>query len=218
MYNPPILALLTVGRTSSSSSSSSHNNDVFRMSLVDDPSSVIRVPDAPSVPAAGADTSSSSGGGRSSGGAADDADKDKDESGAEAFVFSIAACAEVNVAFDADFTEEWLPVTIHMLQLDISSTVGANSCVAFLPAFYSTFCVLKAFRYSKVDVEQLVVFSCRMVGHDVGELQQVLKTHFSNAISVQNQVLKPHVLIVFVHFAGSRRKSPGVQPLHRTRC
>jgi hypothetical protein len=141
MYNPPILALLTVGRVSSSSSSSSSNsssnsiNDVFRMSLVDDPSSVNRAPDAPSVPAAGADTSSSSGGGRSSGGAADDADKDKDESAAEAFVFSISACAELNVAFDADFTEEWLPVTIHMLQLDIASSVGANSCVTFIPLF-----------------------------------------------------------------------------------
>jgi hypothetical protein len=30
-------------------------------------------------------------------------------------------------------------------------------------------------RYSKVEVEQLVVFHCRMVGHDVGELLQVLE-------------------------------------------
>jgi hypothetical protein len=141
MYNPPILALLTVGRVSSSSSSSSNNNnDVFRMSLVDDPSSVNRASETPSAPAAGVESSSGSGGGRSSGGAsggaADDTDKDKDECGAETFVFSISACAELNVAFDADFTEEWLPVTIHMLQLDVASAAGANSCVAFHPAFF----------------------------------------------------------------------------------
>jgi hypothetical protein len=131
MYNPPVLALLAVGKGGSSSSgggggggSSSTDNDSFRMSLVDDPSSGGRISDAATVTAAGADSSSGSG----SGAAADDVDKEKEEDSVGArFVFSISACAEVHVAFDADFTEEWLPVTLHMLQLDLASSFGANA-------------------------------------------------------------------------------------------
>jgi hypothetical protein len=132
MYNPPVLALLAVGKGSSNSSGggggSSMDNDIFRMSLVDDPSSGGRISDAATVTAAGADSGSGSG----SGAAVDDVDKEKEEDNVgEGFVFSISACAEIHVAFDADFTEEWLPVTLHMLQLDLTSSFGANAYASY---------------------------------------------------------------------------------------
>ena len=141
-YNPPVLALLTVGGLSSSGSSI--GKDGFRMSLVHESSSpaavLSRVSDskvndsggsAGSAGAGGAaavaDRTSGSGG---SGGSAADAADDDARGGGERFAFSVAACAEVHVAFDADFTEEWLPVTLNMMQLDLTAS-ATNSCAAF---------------------------------------------------------------------------------------
>jgi hypothetical protein len=131
MYNPPVLALLTVGGVSSSvSSNGGIGKDGFRMSLVDDPSNS-RFSEASTAPV---DSGSGSGGGGAV--AALEVDNDRDDgSGGENFVFSISACSEVHVAFDADYTEEWLPVTVHMLQLDLASALAANACVLHIPRF-----------------------------------------------------------------------------------
>ena len=124
-----------------SSSGSSIGKDGCRMSLVHESSSPAaafsRVSDSKANDSGGSVGSAGAGGAAAaadrtsgSGGSAADAADDDARGGGERFAFSVAACAEVHVAFDADFTEEWLPVTLNMMQLDLTAS-ATNSCAAF---------------------------------------------------------------------------------------
>ena len=130
-YNPPVLALVAVG--GSGATSSSLGSDGFRISLVDDMigglPGLSRAGDSAAA-ATATDLSASSTHTSSSSGGAADFDRTKEEfSSGERFASSIAACAEVQVAFDADFTEEWMPVTVQVMQLDLVSAFASNACV-----------------------------------------------------------------------------------------
>lgn len=127
-YNPPILALLTVGGLSSSSSSI--GVDGFRVSLVDDSSSSAAPSNRAYDSGGSLGTIAGAGAGAEAGKCLVDAADVGVEGGGQRIAFSVAACAELHVAFDADFTEEWLPVTLHMMQLDLASSF-TSSCVSF---------------------------------------------------------------------------------------
>jgi hypothetical protein len=127
-YNPPVLALLTVGGLSSSSSTI--GIDGFRISLVDDSNgssaSSNRALENSGGSSGGAGASADRGSGSGGGGGAIDPVEFAAHVAGERVAFSVAACAEVHVAFDADFTEEWLPVTLHMTQLDLTSSFASS--------------------------------------------------------------------------------------------
>ncbi len=132
-YNPPVLTLAAIG--GSGATSSSLGTDGFRISLVDDMigglPGLSRAGDSAAAAAAAAtDVSASSTHTSSSSGGAADFDRMKEEfSSGERFASSIAACTEIQVAFDADFTEEWMPVTVQVMQLDLTSAFASNACV-----------------------------------------------------------------------------------------
>jgi hypothetical protein len=126
-YNPPVLSLLSVsGLSSNSSSTSNIVKDSFSLSLVDDPSSGGAVLDGGGPAALGAESYISSS--ASAGGAVSDTfESSRNQSaGAERLALSVAPCVEVHVAFDADFGEDWIPVSLHVMQLDLVSSLSSS--------------------------------------------------------------------------------------------
>jgi hypothetical protein len=111
------------GLSSNSSSTSNIVKDSFSLSLVDDPSSGGAVLDGGGPAALGAESYISSTGGAVS----DTFESSRNQSaGAERLALSVAPCVEVHVAFDADFGEDWIPVSLHVMQLDLVSSLSSS--------------------------------------------------------------------------------------------